>query len=410
MVAADAPIYRSVLRLCRGLDRHPLQLAALLGRPARRYNPALRKLVNIPRSSWPFVDDAVREASGKSSEYTQPAGHATAAARLHRRRLAATGISYKPDAEELLCRLQKVRDLNTELSDLFSLTLMELDSSVCQVIELPKLNHMPPDCSEEVEVGELLIAHPLACLFQPELDQAVVLVDEVDDESGSVHGIVLNKPEGVTLREAMTTAPPPEEVFEPLLDAELYVGGDLVAQEFHFLERIRWLHPFGPNVLPGACELLPGIFLGGDLEKLAALVGCGDIDVARLRPMLGFVGWECTQLELELERGVWIRTRTPSGVSCNSFLDAVTKLRRVQAEAAANSESIVHQHSKACCSLLWRAALQSSGFASLAMFPRAYGQNKLEIDNRLIQWVEEHSEAQMQELLALHGATSSGQS
>merc|ERR1719195_1221925 len=43
-----------------------------------------------------------------------------------------------------------------------------------------------------VAVGDILLAHPLSLLFQPQLDQAVILVSDVAPE-GFVKGIALNK-------------------------------------------------------------------------------------------------------------------------------------------------------------------------------------------------------------------------
>merc|ERR1711871_1258688 len=110
-----------------------------------------------------------------------------------------------------------------------------------------------------------------------------------------VSGLVLNKADGATLRQALTTAladPEPGANIDALLDADLSIGGDTGwLRETHLLKRVCWMHPLGPDALEGSQQLLPGLCMGGDLEALSRKVASGELDVASISPKLGICGW-----------------------------------------------------------------------------------------------------------------------
>ena len=48
--------------------------------------------------------------------------------------------------------------------------------------------HMSMSSQSFSQVGSLLIAHPMSCIFQPDLDRAVIVIDEI--HPGHVRGAV----------------------------------------------------------------------------------------------------------------------------------------------------------------------------------------------------------------------------
>merc|ERR1711972_911029 len=94
----------------------------------------------------------------------------------------------------------------------------------------------------------------------------------------------------------------------PLMEAPLFAGGDIIPRSNSFFDQLRWLHTLGPT-LPGAKEIAPSVWQGGDLQVAAELVQSGKVELSRLRPIRGYAGWSLRQLEIELERGVWARFR-----------------------------------------------------------------------------------------------------
>ncbi|CAL1160343.1 unnamed protein product [Cladocopium goreaui] len=207
---------------------------------------------------------------------------------------------------------------------------------------------------DKPEVGSILIAHPMSCIFQPDLDRAVIVIDEV--HPGHVRGLVLNKPGGI-LMETLK----PEELerakeagLSGLLHNRLYLGGDLMDAE-DLVNHVRWLHS---SDLPGAQRLAPGLHCGG--EGLAQL--------GAARPVLGFAGWHQDQLDLELERGVWVHLRAHSAVGLlPNDGDAET---------------------------LWNDLAEAVGLSSFSSFPRGP-----EVDQLIKQHLDEHSRWQIESIL-----------
>lgn len=352
-----------------------MTLACLLGRPSRRFHPGLSKLVHVPRARWPFVEDAIYEVCGHSTEYCHAAGGATPAARRHRRRLTALGLAYGPEAAELERRLDSARR--------FAEGLAADGGAACQPQgSAPHLERWAPDSMEPVAPGDMLFTHPTGCLFQRALDRAVILIDEVDAGGAHVRGIVLNKPDGATVGEALASWPAEEreravaQGLEPLFGAALYTGGDLVPKVGGFVERVCWLHQIGDKI-PGARRVAASVWIGGDLVVAAKLVAAGEVSVQSLRPLVGFAGWARQQLALELQRGVWVRSRMPAPVGLPKGFSAWPW--------AGHGEAV------------WRDAVFSAGLPALASFPRGDG-----IDGQLREWMEAHWQAQVEEMIAMH--------
>ena len=149
--------------------------------------------------------------------------------------------------------------------------------------------------SEEPRGGRLLIA--TISLLDPNFGRTVVLLCEHRSDQGS-YGLVLNRPIEV-----------PAEVHErlPFVEGCLYQGGPVRP------DTLQVLHPYGEAV-PGAVEVLPGVYLGGDFETLCDCVGSGSVDPAKCRFFLGYSGWGEEQLDHECHDGSWLVAPADAGL------------------------------------------------------------------------------------------------
>ncbi|CAK0812355.1 unnamed protein product, partial [Prorocentrum cordatum] len=117
---------------------------------------------------------------------------------------------------------------------------------------------------------------------------------------------------------------------------------------------------------------------GGGGEVAGRLVRDGEAQLGDLRPFVGFSGWAALQLELELQRGVWVRARAP---------DRPQPWRR-----------LLGQPGGPC----WRACLRASGMRALSLVPRGGEAGDASLRRR----VEAHSLAQVQEMVDAHAQAS----
>ena len=139
-----------------------------------------------------------------------------------------------------------------------------------------------PDC------GSLLIAEPLmndGC-FQ----RATVCVIDHNEDSGTM-GFVTNRMSGYMLSELVDGI----EIDE---DIPVFIGGPV------HRERLYYLHTFGADV-PDSVEVIPGLFVGGDFERIKELINMGAEIYGNIRFFIGYSGWEKGQLRQELDKSDW---------------------------------------------------------------------------------------------------------
>lgn len=147
-------------------------------------------------------------------------------------------------------------------------------------------------------MGSLLISEPL--MEDKYFSRAVILVlDEPED--GGHFGLILNKPTEMTLKDLM----PEWEAGERI---PIFCGGPVD------LKRMFLLHTLGEK-LGSATEILPGIYVGGDLDKIIDYVEDGGEIDGKLRFFLGYCGWSPGQLAGELEGKTWGVNTVPSSIN-----------------------------------------------------------------------------------------------
>ena len=130
----------------------------------------------------------------------------------------------------------------------------------------------------DVHTGSMLIAEPF--MEDSNFRRAVVLVTDHLEEEGTV-GFIINKPLTVKITELV-------EDF-PSIESLAYFGGPVSTNTIHYIHNVGML-------LEGSTEISPGIFWGGDFEKLKFLINHELIKSENIRFFVGYAGWSPGQL------------------------------------------------------------------------------------------------------------------
>jgi len=147
----------------------------------------------------------------------------------------------------------------------------------------------------EAARGRLLIANPF--LQDPSFKRSVVLLTE-HSADGSV-GFILNHPVDIQLNDAARDF--------PALASTLHYGGPVELDSLHFLHRLG-------DVLEGAIEVCEGVFWGGHVAMLKALIRRGGVQPNDIRFFVGYSGWSPGQLHEELTQKSWIVADTDAEI------------------------------------------------------------------------------------------------
>lgn len=148
--------------------------------------------------------------------------------------------------------------------------------------------------------GSLLISEPL--MNDKYFSRSAILVlDEPED--GGHFGLILNKATEMTLQDLM-----PE--WEGGKQVPIYCGGPVD------LQRMFLLHTLGER-LGSTTEVLPGIYVGADLDKIIDYLEEGGEVEGKLRFFLGYCGWSSGQLDGEINRKSWAVNALPQ---CQNLL------------------------------------------------------------------------------------------
>ena len=146
--------------------------------------------------------------------------------------------------------------------------------------------------------GSLLVASPR--LREPYFRNGVVLLLERDEKMGYL-GLTVNLRTKLTLSDLMRMELPAGSL-------PVFSGGPVDET------RLFMIHTLGEDV--GAIkELLPGIYVGGELEQLASFLKTEETSERSIRFYLGYSGWSEGQLEEEIDEGYWgVRPPEASGM------------------------------------------------------------------------------------------------
>jgi putative transcriptional regulator len=141
----------------------------------------------------------------------------------------------------------------------------------------------------DVANGVFLVAKP--DLQDPNFRESVVLITQPRPDGGPL-GVIVNRPLGIPLREALSSMPGAAEV-----SGELYFGGPV--------SRNRLLFAFRSTESPAdGFRVLDDLWLSGDGLLLARLLRAPGHETG-VRVYSGYSGWAPGQLQREIERGGW---------------------------------------------------------------------------------------------------------
>ena len=137
--------------------------------------------------------------------------------------------------------------------------------------------------------GLLLIAEP-AITGDLSFNRSVVLIAD-HTESGSI-GFILNKVLDFELKDLV---PDIKGKFR------VYNGGPVEQDNLYFIHKV-------PDLIPDSIEIANGIYWGGNFEVVKGLLNQSLITEGEIKFFLGYSGWDCDQLNEELNAHSWIVT------------------------------------------------------------------------------------------------------
>lgn len=141
--------------------------------------------------------------------------------------------------------------------------------------------------STKVKNGQILIAEPF--MWDSNFKRSVILLCDHNEE-GSL-GFILNKPLDMRIDELIADFPE--------FEAPVSFGGPVQTDTVHYI------HSVG-DLLEGSAKISPGVYWGGDFEKLKVLIRSQLILPKDIRFFVGYSGWSEGQLKEELTEGSWV--------------------------------------------------------------------------------------------------------
>lgn len=139
----------------------------------------------------------------------------------------------------------------------------------------------------QFKAGNILVAEPF--MLDPNFKRSVILICE-QNELGTT-GFILNKPLDMSIQELVPDFPKSK--------APVHIGGPVSVDSLYFLHNVG-------DLLDNSMEVCPGVYWGGDFEKLKFLMETGVIKDNNIRFFVGYSGWSEGQLEEEMEEASWI--------------------------------------------------------------------------------------------------------
>lgn len=135
--------------------------------------------------------------------------------------------------------------------------------------------------------GKVLLAEPF--MLDTNFKRSVVLMCEHEND-GSL-GFILNKSMNMRINELISDF--------PNIDSIVHYGGPVQTDTIHYIHNVG-------HLLEDSQEIMPGVYWGGDFEKLKALISNESITKENIRFFIGYSGWSESQLKEELKLGSWM--------------------------------------------------------------------------------------------------------
>lgn len=140
---------------------------------------------------------------------------------------------------------------------------------------------------QNIEKGTILLAEPF--LVDPNFKRSAVLLCEHEQE-GSL-GFILNKSLDMNITELIADFPD--------IESKVFYGGPVQTDTIHYIHNVG-------ELLDDSLKVVPGVFWGGNFEKLKALISQGMVQSENIRFYVGYSGWSKGQLSEEMATGSWV--------------------------------------------------------------------------------------------------------
>lgn len=158
---------------------------------------------------------------------------------------------------------------------------------------------LTPDQSIRPERGRVLLSEPF--LSDPYFRRTVIFLCEHNEEGS--FGFVLNNYIDVDLDQIMENM--------PRYQGKISIGGPVRNSNLYYI------HTLGERI-NDSIEIIPGVFMGGDFEKLRNLLVSGEAGKNQVRFFVGYSGWSPEQLENEIKTNSWFVTSVNKDVVMNT--------------------------------------------------------------------------------------------
>jgi putative transcriptional regulator len=138
-----------------------------------------------------------------------------------------------------------------------------------------------------IQPGTLLVAEPF--MLDPNFRRSVVIICE--HEAQGTTGFILNRPLEMNIQDLIPDFPESK--------AAIHMGGPVGIDSLHYLHNVG-------SLLDDSQEIVPGVFWGGDFEKLRFLMENGVIKDDNIKFFVGYSGWSEGQLVEEMAENTWL--------------------------------------------------------------------------------------------------------
>lgn len=139
----------------------------------------------------------------------------------------------------------------------------------------------------EVKTGSVLLAEPF--MFDSNFKRSAILLCEHNEE-GSI-GFIMNKELDMNVDELIADF--------PAFESKVHFGGPVQTDTIHYIHNVG-------DLLEDSVKVIPGVYWGGDFEKLKFLIQSELIKPENIRFFVGYSGWSEGQLMDEMEWGSWV--------------------------------------------------------------------------------------------------------
>lgn len=138
--------------------------------------------------------------------------------------------------------------------------------------------------------GIILISEP--SLQDYYFKQSVVLLAEHNAEG--TFGVIINKQLEARLTDVVKEFPG--------IDFPVYLGGPVKTDNVFFVHT-------RPDI-PGSMRVMHGLYWGGDVNLIRAMMERGELDENQIRFFVGYSGWDPHQLDREISENSWVLSHT----------------------------------------------------------------------------------------------------